>query len=730
MCVRCQHSSNVNTDDGLCRPCLNTIRLADPAWPARRRTSANQLMLLLDGVRFPHPQPIVKHGGQIPGTIRAQRRPPGTPAPTPLDDPRVCPSTITGQQPLFPAAARHLDQQIARRVAGRAPRDFCHALSAADRLARERGVGPSVRGRWLSMVRLALSARDADGEQLVTDQIIEQLLDHGQVVVEILRRAELLVDWATRPATNLGARRRRSPPRVHKSTVSCADCDAWGLDLVCGGCRAWRSTYPVGHCARCRRHGLPLVKTLCRSCTITAVQGDHDIAGCTQLWFGGSLAPRLYQRDGALGYQPLKWRAKILESARRATPTPVSEHLIDPRQLILLDPARRWDVVTASTARPPSLTTDAAALLNQLDAHGREQAWDRENLAACRRTLRILLVHLGGDAPLRETDIRAVASAVSKGSAQRALHFLAAHHAVIADPARQLSADQRFIDTTIASLPTGIANEVHRWVDVARGVGRRAHPPLDWGIVRNYLACAAPVLTEWGCRVEYLREITAGDVAAALAARCGNAAQALRTALRSIFRALKQERLVFTDPTRGVRLATVPSLPTPLASATLHGLIERADHAIDRLAIALVAVHGLGITDLRTLQIAGLDASKGQLRVTRAHGRGHLVYLDNMTHRLALAWLEIRHENWPRTRNTHLLVTNHSAISPTDAPIAAATLRAVFRAPGVRPSQLRQDRILHEATLSADPVHLIRLFGISAATAMHYVSAAHPERHA
>jgi hypothetical protein len=41
---------------------------------------------------------------------------------------------------------------------------------------------------------------------------------------------------------------------------------------------------------------------------------------------------------------------------------------------------------------------------------------------------------------------------------------------------------------------------------------------------------------------------------------------------------------------------------------------------------------------------------------------------------------------------------------------------------------LRQDRILNEAFESADPLKLMRLFGITEKTAMHYVAAAHPER--
>jgi hypothetical protein len=41
---------------------------------------------------------------------------------------------------------------------------------------------------------------------------------------------------------------------------------------------------------------------------------------------------------------------------------------------------------------------------------------------------------------------------------------------------------------------------------------------------------------------------------------------------------------------------------------------------------------------------------------------------------------------------------------------------------------LRQDRILDEAHASTDPLHLMRLFGISEVTAMRYITAAHPER--
>ena len=47
---------------------------------------------------------------------------------------------------------------------------------------------------------------------------------------------------------------------------------------------------------------------------------------------------------------------------------------------------------------------------------------------------------------------------------------------------------------------------------------------------------------------------------------------------------------------------------------------------------------------------------------------------------------------------------------------------------GVLGHKLRQDRILDEAKHIADPVHLMRVFGLTAKPAMGYVQAAHPER--
>ncbi|MET9444433.1 hypothetical protein [Streptomyces sp. NPDC006610] len=54
----------------------------------------------------------------------------------------------------------------------------------------------------------------------------------------------------------------------------------------------------------------------------------------------------------------------------------------------------------------------------------------------------------------------------------------------------------------------------------------------------------------------------------------------------------------------------------------------------------------------------------------------------------------------------------------------------LFLSLGIQPGQLRIDRLLDEAHETADPVHLMRVFGTSDTTAMKYVEAAHPHRFA
>ncbi|MEU9473954.1 hypothetical protein AB0D78_47130 [Streptomyces avermitilis] len=109
-------------------------------------------------------------------------------------------------------------------------------------------------------------------------------------------------------------------------------------------------------------------------------------------------------------------------------------------------------------------------------------------------------------------------------------------------------------------------------------------------------------------------------------------------------------------------------------------------------------------------------------------GQPHTVYLDTLTHRLLDEWLQERHGQWPASPNPHLLVTTHSAHHPALPPVSYCALRRAFDRTGITPRQMWSDRVLDEARQTADPVHLVHLFGIHPGTAVRYVHTAHPDK--
>lgn len=255
----------------------------------------------------------------------------------------------------------------------------------------------------------------------------------------------------------------------------------------------------------------------------------------------------------------------------------------------------------------------------------------------------------------------------------------------------------------------------------ARGwqqIGRllRPHPQFPFTTIRSYLNSLLPVLDSWAGHAASLREITSHDIQQALAAQPPVTARNLLSALHSLFRALKQEKLIFRDPTRQISLPAMRRLPAPIPADQLRGLIDRTPSPISRLVVALIAIHGLGKLETARLLAADLDLAAGRLAVRRHGNRYHTVYLDELTSSLAAEWLRERHRRWPRTGNPHLLITRATASDEHRPPVAHTVIEAIFTPLRLTPGQLRRDRILDEARHTADPVHLITVFGISAKT--------------
>ncbi|MEU8844141.1 hypothetical protein AB0D97_34370 [Streptomyces roseus] len=301
------------------------------------------------------------------------------------------------------------------------------------------------------------------------------------------------------------------------------------------------------------------------------------------------------------------------------------------------------------------------------------------------------------------------------------------HSVTRLDTERRDRRNEQAIKGKLDALPAEMAEHMLAWVQVMRGEGRRRHPAVDYPRILRNLRVALPVLHTWALAGLNLREVTRDHVQTELRNLHGHQARGVHHALLSIFRALKQQRIIFHNPMAGLSLSTPVRLPTPLPSDRLQGALHQIQGARGRFAVALVAVHALKASEVRRLPLTAVDLVRGTLTARRGD-HTHTVYLDPITMGLAADWLHERRRTWPMAPNPHLFITSQTAHHPSHIPVSYLGLRAAFDQIGMTPRQLWSDRVLDEARVSADPVHLIRLFGIHPSTAMKYVAAAHPDK--
>jgi integrase len=725
-CRRCDQEHYVNSD-GLCRPCIQIIREIDAGWLADPVPGQpSQLVLVMRRGQHKYisrPLDMLKGRARV---SRERQRPwqrdqetqPGEAK----DDPRVCPPAIPGQMTLI-RPNRHLTIHHEQRIRHRQVRGYERVEPIIAAHAAEHQLGRAWRLAVGRMVRLALAIRDADGDEFAGTDAVSDLPIFAAMVIEVLRQADLL-----QPGTTLAPTRRRQgsratprPPRPAPTPHSCGSCQSWGFDSTCDQCRRWvrgngQGHRPVGRCGRCHRDDLALAAGICRGCAAyAAVHGAAVLTQpWTQLWLGGPLALRVLTAPGA-GLHP----------ATPPVPSESSLGLVDPAQGTLFDLPRDWSALRFADL--PALSESANELVGRFAAIAVDQRWYDGPLKEGLRTLRTLLAWLGADAPIPEVEILALATTLPGLSAKRVIAFLAEQGLLVPDPAKQHDPDQRRVERAIEELPAAFVDDVGRWVMVLRGEGRRRHRAMSWTTIVKYIGYVRPVLHAWQTEADGLRGITREHVTQAIKQRKGNVARGVHVGLRSLFRALKQERLVFRDPTKGIVVSAVEILPTNISSDRLRGMLDRASRPVTRVVIVLAAVHGLRPTDIMRARLADLDLSAGRLIIHRVTGR-HVVYLDELSHTLITAWLRHRRERWPKSANPHLLVSRRTAMDARQQSAGLAALSAMVKPLGVTPSALRADRILDEARQTADPIHLMRLFGICDSTALKYVFAAHPER--
>ncbi|MEV7711186.1 hypothetical protein [Streptomyces sp. NPDC088270] len=229
------------------------------------------------------------------------------------------------------------------------------------------------------------------------------------------------------------------------------------------------------------------------------------------------------------------------------------------------------------------------------------------------------------------------------------------------------------------------------------------------------------VLGAWG-HLASLGEVTEQEVKTAAVN------YSVFTSLRSLFRALRRERRVFRDPARNVHLTTPVRVPRPIPADRLKGLLNRAGGAKDRLALVLMAVYAVRPKQVAEILLDDLDRSTGRLRIRRPNRLDHEICLDEFALQLVKEWLTERHRRWPLSTNPYLIVSPLTALHIDRPSVGISNFSSLRDRIGINFTQFRQDRFLDEARETADPVRLMRLFGITSYAAIHYVRTAHPER--
>lgn len=510
-----------------------------------------------------------------------------------------------------------------------------------------------------------------------------------------------------RVVARLWGRRCARCAKSHWATGSCESCLAWTTSIEsrrCRGCREFDG-YNTGDkpCRSCGRHLQVNRYERCRLCTVTRRQlraagdpnwsdepGDRD---GIQLFFGDLYTPQ-GRRSPSMA-SDLGWAPVTSSADEDSRPIAIQ------RQLFFVPLDLGQITRPGDTGKEPR-----GALAGAVARFAEARGWKEATTKAVTQAM-ALLAQQGPDYPNQETfaELRRLRLPVS-----RVREFLAAQGAV---PANQTELPCR-IRGQIAGLPAPMDIELSAWVEVLEGHFGRGRP-LQRDTIRHYVLAVAPALAQWSATHTSLREITTDDVAAEVADLQGARRVFTTVALRSLFGALKDRRLVFVDPTRALGPGRFPQVPVlGLDASSRSSLLSKLDRPDHRLVVLLAGVHALSRADMCTLTLDDVDLDAKTIVV-----RGTRRPLDRIVEGHVVDWLRIRRDRWPRSANPHLLVSYKSAYGI--GPVSVGYFKGVFANLPTTAAGLRADRLLAEANDGGgDPLRLVRLFGLSHAGALRY----------
>lgn len=491
-------------------------------------------------------------------------------------------------------------------------------------------------------------------------------------------------------------------PDGPKLVGSCRGCLAWGVyrqyNWHCWSCRWWQTHFPTGTCRYCRRETPIGELGACRLCMEHARHWQQpgraiDLPDANRFGQQLFLANRISQRRRA---QPLTVRMRV----RQARPAPVPW-----RQLPLFSLAPDVEVIKKQAVNTDQ---DLGEYCKDIVAeHSSAHGWSKRQTNDVIRSLRVL--HLLQDTPgAKLTASEVLRARRYDGNIVSTLEVLAGAGLLIDD---RVSNIQRYFVGKANGLPDKMTTELQLWLDV-RLKGRRTAPRLLPRLpqtVQIQLGNLAPVVQSWAARgYTSLAQVTTADVQAALPPS-GAPRAFTAQALRSLFTILKAHKIVFANPTRGLRVTQPePNIPLPLKTEQIREALNSTVPAI-ALAVALVAFHALTTKQTRHLKLT--DIVDGRLTID-----GRQIPLAAPVQARLTAWLDYRARTWPGTLNPHLLISRKTGPRLTPVGPQFAWQRLSFTA-----QSLREDRILQEIHAHGGDVRRVcDLFGLGIEAAMRY----------
>ena len=343
---------------------------------------------------------------------------------------------------------------------------------------------------------------------------------------------------------------------------------------------------------------------------------------------------------------------------------------------------------------------------------GEARGWRRGTRLDVRRALIIILSrHTAGDR-VYHSEIFPALRALSI-SVERVGEVLE-EMGVLVDDRR--ASFEGWLERKLDGLTPNIRDAVEIWLRTMRDGGPRstAH---DIASVCNRMNNLRPTLLDWSARYDHLREITRDDVLAVLDELHGSRRSNVLGSLRSLFAFCQKKRLIFRNPTRGIRVGQHPyGIAQPLDQGEVDHAVEIAKTPVARLVLVLAGVHAARTSAIIALRLVE-DVDLGNRRLIIA---GRVRPIDELTHQILREWLDYRRTRWPCTANPHLIINQVSA-NGTGPVSTIYFAKTALRGQAATLERLRVDRQLQEALAHGpDPLHLAAMFGLDPKTAIRY----------